>query len=521
MKNKLQKFFSAGLLSASAMCIGVALMTTGCSSDNSSVAGGDSEEYIEDVESGGDEGASSSSIAGKDKKGKSSSSEEVAISSSSENNGSSDTTRVESSSSENADSSSVEEINYAIKNKTVAGVAQKGPFVEGHAQIIEVDCETLKYGIDFEHFETDFQDFQNSKGEYKIENVDFKSPCAEISVWGYYLDEHTGVKSKREVVLNAFVNLNEHNSVNVNVFTELEYERMHYLVSQKGMSVTAAKEQAKKEIQAAFDIKGDVGDFVDLNILKAGDGNAALLAVSTLLTAQTDPEKNTHLTHRVDDLKESFMKTGVLDDEMKTEIANWAHSAKEKGLLETVRNNVVKYTDEVPEFEKYVEDFGDAFYDPAKDESSKTSAHTKEWQDIRDFVYQLVLEENTPETLDNGKCHWKEREDRKTNPEEYLMDHDLFYEEYPYGEGVRQKLVDNGVVWDGEEWDDERYPGVHYVIWLDSLFIGYNPVNNIGMAAGYKIRYTLNGEDHEAYFELDVKFNTEKKPYNPAKKEED
>ena len=165
MKNKLQKFFSAGLLSASAMCIGVALMTTGCSSDNSSVAGGDSEEYIEDVESGGDEGASSSSIAGKDKKGKSSSSEEVAISSSSENNGSSDTTRVESSSSENADSSSVEEINYAIKNKTVAGVAQKGPFVEGHAQIIEVDCETLKYGIDFEHFETDFQDFQNSKGE--------------------------------------------------------------------------------------------------------------------------------------------------------------------------------------------------------------------------------------------------------------------------------------------------------------------------------------------------------------------
>ena len=99
-KNKWYEVLGAGLLSVSTLFFSVALMVTGCSSESSSVAGEDSEEYIEDVESGGDEGASSSSIAGKDKKGKSSSSEEVAISSSSEKNGSSDTTRVESSSSE-------------------------------------------------------------------------------------------------------------------------------------------------------------------------------------------------------------------------------------------------------------------------------------------------------------------------------------------------------------------------------------------------------------------------------------
>ena len=99
-KNKWYEVLGAGLLSVSTLFFSVALMVTGCSSESSSGAGEDSEEYIEDVESGGDEGASSSSIAGKDKKGKSSSSEEVAISSSSEKNGSSDTTRVESSSSE-------------------------------------------------------------------------------------------------------------------------------------------------------------------------------------------------------------------------------------------------------------------------------------------------------------------------------------------------------------------------------------------------------------------------------------
>ena len=70
MTDKLGKIFSASLLAASAAYISVALMATGCSSESSSVAGGDSEEYFEDVESGGDEGASSSSVASKDKKGK-------------------------------------------------------------------------------------------------------------------------------------------------------------------------------------------------------------------------------------------------------------------------------------------------------------------------------------------------------------------------------------------------------------------------------------------------------------------
>ena len=98
MKNKLGKITVLAAVS-------MALVVTGCSSESSSVAGEDSEEYIEDVESGGDEGASSSSVASKDKKAKSSSSEK--------------NEKIESSSSEKADSSSVEE--YAIKNMTLTG----------------------------------------------------------------------------------------------------------------------------------------------------------------------------------------------------------------------------------------------------------------------------------------------------------------------------------------------------------------------------------------------------------------
>jgi hypothetical protein len=496
MKNKLGKITALAAVS-------MALVVTGCSSESSSVAGEDSEEYIEDVESGGDEGASSSSIAGKDKKAKSSSSEK--------------NEKIESSSSEKADSSSVEE--YAIKNMTLTGVAQKGPFVDGTVWMAEVDCNTLKWVDEFSRS----VDIQTDNGEYKIEDISFSTPCAIIWVRGHYLDEHAGEKSKKEVELEAFVNLTEHDAVNINVFTELEYKRMKYLVNQKGMTVAKAKEQAKKEVLAAFGIKDGVGDFVDLNILKPGDGNAALLAASVLLTAQTDLEKNAHLIYRVDDMKESFVETGVWDDEIKTDIANWAHSAKEKDLLEKVRKNVAKYTDEVPDFEKYVETYAEAFYDPEKDKSSsETPVHTKEWQELHDVIYHFVLEENTPETLKEDSEHRVYRDDEETNAGEYLMDKKLYHEMYDHegGEALQRRLIEDGLVWDGGEWDDERYPGVHYEVWMDTLLFG-----NGDMHLGYKVRFTLGeGADavgQEIYLIVAVKTNRDGKPYIPPKKEDD
>lgn len=58
MKDKLGKIFSAGLFMMSTAYISVALMATGCSSDNSSVMGGDTEEYSEVVEPSAEEPSS-------------------------------------------------------------------------------------------------------------------------------------------------------------------------------------------------------------------------------------------------------------------------------------------------------------------------------------------------------------------------------------------------------------------------------------------------------------------------------
>ena len=519
MKNKWSEFLGAGLLSVSTMFFCTSLMVTGCSSnDSSSVAGGDTEESLEEEDSDSDEGVSSSSVASKDKKAKSSSSEK--------------NEKIESSSSEKADSSSVEE--YAIKNMTLTGVAQKGPFVESVVEYRELNCKTLRITSNGYVYKGSVEN-----GVYNLENLNTISPCIEISVWGKYLDEHTGKKSNKDIRLHAFVNLEKRSTVNINVFTQLEYDRIMYLVEEKKMPVAEARALAKKEILALFDIKDDVGDFADLDILKPGDGNAALLAASVLLSAQTNLDKKAYLTYSIDSLGDSYAKTGEWDNEMKTKIANWAKSAKANGQLETIRKNVAgwKNVEAVPEFEKYVESFGEKFSNPENEESSKESSHPREWHELHDIIYHYVLEENTPETLDKEKYDRIYREDEETNLEEYLMDLDAFKAEYNFDDKSNMsdiarlgssKVRNDARIWDGDEWDDPRYPNVHYEVWLDTTCVGeayeYDS-DKISAVAEYMIRYTVgeapDEEERIAYVEVRVNLNWLNQPYNPSKKEDD
>ncbi len=510
MKNKWSEFLGAGLLSVSTMFFCTSLMVTGCSSnDSSSVAGGDTEESLEEEDSDSDEGVSSSSVASKDKKAKSSSSEK--------------NEKIESSSSEKADSSSVEE--YAIKNMTLTGVAQKGPFVESIVEYRELNCKTLRITSNGYVYKGSVEN-----GVYNLENLNTISPCIEISVWGNYLDEHTGKKSNKDIRLHAFVNLEKRSTVNINVFTQLEYDRIMYLVEEKKMPVAEARALAKKEILALFDIKDDVGDFADLDILKPGEGNAALLAASVLLSAQTNLDKKAYLTYSIDSLGDSYAKTGEWDNEMKTKIANWAKSAKANGQLETIRKNVAgwKNVEAVPEFEKYVESFGEKFSNPENEESSKESSHPREWHEIHDLVYHYVLEENTPETLDKEKYDRIYRENEETNLEEYLMDEDAYMAEFVKGNKYSWNimLTHDPRMWDGDEWDDPRYPNVHYEVWLDTMFVwSVYGSDKICAIAGYMIRYTVGEapdvEERIAYVEVRVNLNWLNQPYNPSKKEDD
>ena len=139
---------------------------------------------------------------------------------------------------------------YAIKDLDVAGLAQKGPFVKGSEVTAQgVDCKTMKF--------TDEKftgKVKSNKGDFGIDDVNLSASCALFEVSGYYLNEFTGEKSSNKLTLHAISDLSDRKSVNINVLTELEYERVMNLVSKEKMSFADAKMQAEKEVLASLGI---------------------------------------------------------------------------------------------------------------------------------------------------------------------------------------------------------------------------------------------------------------------------
>ena len=242
-----------------------------------------------------------------------------------------------------------------IVAKDIAGEALKGPFVKGSAVTVQgIDCKTMKFSD--EVFEGKVK---SDKGDFAFDDVTLSSTCAVFEATGKYRSEITGKTSSKELTLRALTDLKDRKNVNSNVLTELEYERLMFLVTEKGKKFADAKAQAEKEVLAAFGIAGDFDNSEDLTIYESGDGNAALLAVSVLMHAETDVAG---LGKRVEKFADSFAETGKWSDgETKAAIEEWQVAATADGTLDSIRKNIESwgYADVVPAFEKYVEAFGD------------------------------------------------------------------------------------------------------------------------------------------------------------------
>ena len=243
---------------------------------------------------------------------------------------------------------------YAVTDREVAGVTQKGPFVKGSAVTVQgIDCKTLK--LTDERFEGIVQ---SDKGDFVVEDISLKQSCAVFAVTGKYRSELSGKTTDSELTLRALTDLNARENVNVNILTNLEYERVMYLVTEKGKSFAEAKSQAEKEVLAAFDISGSFEEFENLNIFESGDGNAALLAVSVMMQSGADVNA---LVKRMDKFEGTFAENGVWSDtSTKTEIAEWITAAATNGNLDSIRSNIEGWgiAADIPAFEKFVQKFG-------------------------------------------------------------------------------------------------------------------------------------------------------------------
>ena len=223
----------------------------------------------------------------------------------------------------------------AIKNREIAGVTQKGPFLMGSSVTIqELDGQTLvQTGKSFKAF------VKSNQGE------------------GYFRNEITGKNSDGMIQLNALTDLRKRDHVNVNLLTHLESGRILNLVQKYGLSVDVAKKQAEQELFSSFGFMSGIAAPEDMDLFSNKDDGAMLLAVSVLMLQDSSSEAD--FSERMSMAAFAFAENGFLPKSDGAKLADWAMLSEiaddsDLSLLQKVRKNLESWNKDVPPFEAYI-----------------------------------------------------------------------------------------------------------------------------------------------------------------------
>jgi hypothetical protein len=269
-----------------------------------------------------------------------------------------------------------------ITKATLNGAVQKGPFLNGTAiDIYELDNSLTPTGKNYPS-----QIIDNSD-TFELQNVSFLSPYVLLIANGYYFNEITNQNSTAQVTLNALSDITDKSTVNVNILSNLEKNRIEYLVS-KGSSFSEAKIQAEGEVLAIFSVsKPDISDFEALDISKGGDNNAILLAISLIIQGfRTEAEMSDLMANISTDIRQD----GKLDSEtlgsMLVNDARLLDLAKIRTSLESRYANLGMQVT-IPDFEKYVKQF--------LDNSSYTITNFIEYPEYSEYGENILYGDKT------------------------------------------------------------------------------------------------------------------------------
>ena len=257
------------------------------------------------------------------------------------------------------DTLSADSERVAISLDSLTGFTQKGPFLKGST----VYLYELSDGRTLKQTNGNFTSkITSDNGRYKFSARDLVSQYAMVVVDGYYRNEVTGGTSDAPIRLTALTDMRKRSSVNVNLLTHMEFDRVYNLVTRgdstgKKLTVKAAKRQAQKEILKQFHIElGENTDAEDMDVFGDSDADAALLAVSVLLQGDSS---SSALSVLLTEISNDISGYGEWKNAAtRARIADWALTADSLNKLPVFGKNVTDWgLGDAPDFAKFVRRF--------------------------------------------------------------------------------------------------------------------------------------------------------------------
>ena len=230
-----------------------------------------------------------------------------------------------------------------IKREKISGVCEKGPFAKGSVvKIYELNAK-------FEKTKNSFEGKTDGKGYFEIEikNGKLASPYIVLEVSGKYMNEVSGKLSTTPITLNAVADVSDKSKANVNVLTDLEFDKVMKQVK-SGTKFEDAKKEAQKEVLNALGVSGIKGkNSEDISLFGSSPSDSVLLAVSVLLQGDRSTEEVSDL---LADISSEIEKNGTLSNSTKSEVANGLADVD----MDKVRDNILSLNPDakVPDFDQ-------------------------------------------------------------------------------------------------------------------------------------------------------------------------
>lgn len=240
------------------------------------------------------------------------------------------------------------------RNWQVQGKVEKGPFVRGsNVTIQELNESLVPTG---KSFQTTIID---NEGYFSLDNISLETPYVQLIATGYYFNEVEGELSEGQITLQALADLTNSTSININILTHLQKDRLVQLIKEEQLSFKEASAKAEAELLTCFGLQKYAGKILSNYSIATGTDESGMLIVvsSSLLKDKSEAE----FTEFIAGLCSDFKSTGKFSDENSRQIQK---SSTELDLSAVANNVQERYKSigkevTVPDLRYYIDWNGD------------------------------------------------------------------------------------------------------------------------------------------------------------------